>query len=103
MRELARKALQAIREEGRRVTEHNLIEMSLRKIGEAWQTGTLEWMKRTRPNDFEKMVTLEIEINRMVLEHDINSLREVLKNYEELMVRMVEVFRSPTRETGGSL
>ncbi|NWF91926.1 MAG: hypothetical protein HXY46_03350 [Syntrophaceae bacterium] len=66
---------------------YSLIDQTLCEINEGWTQGALEWMKRTRPGEFKKMMALEEEINRFALNRDMNGLNEVLKGYNELMVR----------------
>jgi len=77
-----------------------LIEQTLIEITEHWEPGALEWMKRTRPNDFKKMVTLEEQINQLALSGDANTLNEVLKSHTGLMVGMARIFKTQRGETG---
>jgi hypothetical protein len=76
-----------------------LLSQTLREINEAWVPGTLEWVKRTNPNDFERMVAFEGDINRIALEGNVNRLVEALRNYKELMISVAEAFKAPKGET----
>lgn len=77
-----------------------LIDQTLREINNTWTPGTFEWMKRSRPSEFEKMVALEEEINRIVIEANAKELVEVLRNYKELMLNVVKAFKAPKGKTG---
>jgi len=65
-----------------------LIDLTIREIDEVWRPGTLEWVKRARPRDWERMLTVEGKINRVALEENVDALREALRTYKELMVSM---------------
>ena len=78
---------------------HFLIDQTLREINKAWTPGALEWMKRTRPNDFEKMVALEREINRIATTKNINELVEVLRSYKDMALGVAETFKTPKSKT----
>ena len=71
---------------------HGLIDRTLQEMNEAYKAGTLEWMKRSRPEDWKRMVALEGIINERALSGDIEGLRKVLKEYRELMLGMVKTF-----------
>jgi hypothetical protein len=76
-----------------------LIEQTIQTINAGWKPGALEWMKRTRPKEWERMFTLEQEINRLALQGDVERLRKSLDGYQGLMIEMVEIFRIPKGET----
>ena len=70
-----------------------LVEQTLREMNEAYKPGTLEWMKRNRPDEWAKMLALEREINKMALCGDLDGLRGALSNYQGLILAIVKEFK----------
>jgi hypothetical protein len=99
MRPLARKALEAIREQGGRVIDHVLIERTLKEIGKEYRPGLIRWLKK-QPDQWERLLTLEGEINKMALCGDLDGLREALSNYQGLIVAMVKEFNAQEEKKG---
>jgi hypothetical protein len=79
---------------------HFLIDQALLEVNEEWAPGALDWMKRTRPSEFERMVTLEEEINRFALSRDMNRLNQALGRYKELMLGIAKAFKVPKGASG---
>lgn len=77
-----------------------LIGQTFIEINQHWEPGALEWMKRTGPNDFKKMMALEEQINQLTLSGNVNMLNEVLKSYTGLMVGAARTFKTQREETG---
>lgn len=77
-----------------------LIEQTLEEINGAWQPGTQEWMKKSRPEDWRGMVALEEKINQMAVKGEVEGLNETLGQYEALILNMVGIFKTPKGETG---
>jgi hypothetical protein len=77
-----------------------LIGQTFIEINQHWEPGALEWMKRTRANDFKKMVALEEQINQLALSGNVNTLNEVLKSYTGLTVGAARTFKTQRGETG---
>ncbi len=80
---------------------HFLIEQAMQEIDEGWVAGALEWMKRVRPSEWQNLIGLEEKINPLVFESDVSGLKEVLKEYKELVLRMARAFKTPKGETRG--
>ena len=77
-----------------------LIDRTLREINEAWEPGTVEWIKANRPDEWRKLLTLEQRINRMALGGNLNGLRGGLNEYQSLILAMVKEFKSPNEKKG---
>jgi hypothetical protein len=60
-----------------------LIEETIQEINKAWKPGTLSGLKPL-PGAWQRMLSLEDEINRKALAGDTNSLKKVLVEYKEL-------------------
>ena len=76
-----------------------LIEATIEDINRGWHPGTLEWVKRSRPVDWKRMVALEAMINGKALTGDIEGLRKALEKYRGLILAMVEAFSSKAEQT----
>lgn len=63
---------------------HALIDRTIQEINKEWESGALEWIKVNRPDEWEKMLAIENEINRMALAGDIDGLRKALEAYKKL-------------------
>jgi hypothetical protein len=78
---------------------HLLIEQVLREINEGWVPGALDWIKRSRPSEWQNMIELEEKVNRLALGSDIDGLKKALDEYKELMLAMARAFKTPKGET----
>jgi len=65
-----------------------LIEQTLQRINEGWESGTLEWIKVNRPDEWGKVIALEQEINEAAFERDFGKLKKVLERYQELFTKL---------------
>jgi len=72
------------------MTASELIDLTLEEIAKDYQTETLPWMKGNKPNDWGSMLTLERSINKTALDGNLNGLREVLSEYQRLILAMVK-------------
>jgi hypothetical protein len=77
------------------MTANSLIDTTLEEIGRGYHPGVLGWMKGNRSQEWNKMVALEEKINRTTLKGDMESLKQALSNYKELILGVVEVFETP--------
>lgn len=68
---------------------HGLIDRTLQEMNEAYKGGTLEWIKRSRPKDWKRMVGIEAMINEKALTGDIEGLRKALEHYQGLIMEML--------------
>lgn len=75
------------------MTANSLIDITLERIGQEYQGGTLPWMKANRPNEWGTMLTLEGRVNEMALGSDLSGLREVLGEYQRIIMAMVREFK----------
>jgi hypothetical protein len=82
---------------------NSLIDATIREIAQAYQPGTLAWMKTNWPDDWTHMLTLEGRVNEMALESDLGGLREALSEYQGLILSMVKEFKAHKGETGNLL
>ena len=78
------------------MTVNSFIDATLREIAQAYQTGTLAWMKVNRPNDWGNMVALEGRVNEMALGSDTEGLKRALSDYQSLILTMVREFKALT-------
>jgi hypothetical protein len=69
-----------------------LIDHTFERIGMAYHPGALEWLRENRPADWEKLVSLEKEINRLTSEEDGEGLTKALNKYERFVLKVVDVF-----------
>ena len=76
------------------------IESTLTEIAKRYEAGTLPWLKRNRPDAWERLLRLELRINTAALEKDKKGLTEALTEYETLIGEMVKTFKTPVGETG---
>ena len=76
------------------MTVNSLIDLTLAEIAREYHPGALVWMKANRPNDWGNMLTLERRINRTALEGDLRGLREVLSEYQGLILAMMGKFKT---------
>ena len=77
----------------------SLIEQTIDEINRGWQPGTLERMKRSRPEDWKRMIVIEAMINEKALTGDSEGLRVVLDDYRDLLQGMVKAFSSKREQT----
>jgi hypothetical protein len=73
---------------------NSLIDATIREIAQAYQPGALAWMKTNRPDEWGNMLTLERRVNETALGGHLKRLREVLSEYQGIILTMVEEFRS---------
>jgi len=71
---------------------NSLIDITLERIGQEYQAGTLPWMKANKPNEWSTMLTLEGRVNEMALGSDLSGLRDVLDEYQRIILAMVKEF-----------
>ncbi|MGA2463710.1 MAG: hypothetical protein ABSH06_05080 [Thermodesulfobacteriota bacterium] len=74
----------------------NLIDLTLREISKGYVPGTLKWIKKTRPNDWTKVLVEEGMINKTALEGDVVSLKETLSTYQKLIFSLYKKFKKET-------
>jgi len=77
-----------------------LIDQTLQEINREWKPGTLEWMRRRRPDDWARLIELERQINGEALQKNKEELTKRLTEYKTLIGEMVKAFKTPTGETG---
>jgi hypothetical protein len=107
MGELAKRVIQSMQLDptrGHRVQGHtgnaqeinnkDIICKTLEEINEGYESGALEWLRKNRPQVWQKSLTLEEDMNEAALRNDIEALRRVLTEYEDLMLSMVREFRA---------
>ncbi len=75
-----------------------LIEQTFLEVNEGWAPGALKWMRETLPNERQGMMSLEEEINRVALAKNVSGLKALLREYKELMLNTVRVFRSLAKD-----
>ncbi len=74
-------------------TIDSLIRNALEKINENYEAGTLEWLRKNRPQERQRCLALEEDINEAALREDIEVLRRVLTEYKDLMLSAARKFR----------
>lgn len=79
---------------------NSLIEFTLNEIAGEYQAGALPWMKRDRPDKWNKMKSLEREIDKMALCGDLDGLRGALDSYQGLILKMVKEFKLREEKKG---
>lgn len=70
-----------------------LIEMTLIEINEFWESGTLEWCKKFHREAFERMVSIEEEINRKATAGNTEGIKEASSQYKNQVSSMVAEFK----------
>ena len=70
------------------MTANSLIDETLERINQEYQPGTLVWIKLNRPDNWEKVMALEQEINEAAFERDFGKLKKVLESYQELFTKL---------------
>jgi hypothetical protein len=78
-------ALRAKKEESIQEKPHMFIDQTLREINGIWEPETLAKLKE-RPGDWQRMLTLESEINRIALQGNVDGLKKALGNYKRLFL-----------------
>jgi hypothetical protein len=76
-----------------------LIEQTLEEINGAWIPGILEWMGRSQPTDWKRLLALEAMINKRALSGDAEGIGTVLEDYRHLLQRMTKAFSSMGKQT----
>jgi hypothetical protein len=71
---------------------NKLVTTTLKRIGIDYQPGALEWLKQNRPKDWEKMIVLENEINRLASDNDEKGLAEALDKYERFVLKVIALY-----------
>jgi hypothetical protein len=61
----------------------------------------LLWIKKSGPEEWARMLSLEKRVNQDTLRGDVESLKQGLSRYKKLLLRMMEVFETP--KTQGNL
>ena len=93
MGELARKALEAIKAQGGRVIDTDLIKRTLQEIGKEYKPGLLAWIRTEyRHSRWEEMFTLEDAINKAALAKDEARLMTALAAYRTFFEEMVKEY-----------
>jgi hypothetical protein len=87
-------ALQVKEEDGIEKNPHTLIDQTIREINKEWESGALEWIKVNRSDEWGKILTLEQRVDEMAFRGDLDGLRGALNSYRELILTMVEEFKS---------
>lgn len=100
MRPLARKALEAIQNQGEEVVNFDLIESTLKEINQSYTPGLVEWVKVNRPDTWTEIRRTEERINQAALKGDIENLKDALLDYKELILGAVKIFETPEGQTG---
>jgi hypothetical protein len=77
---------------------YSSMQQAIEEIDQGYKPGTLEWMKRSRPEDWKRMVAIEAMIKEKALTGDIEELRKALEEYRKFMLVMVKVFSSEGEE-----
>jgi hypothetical protein len=77
-----------------------LIDTTLREINKEYKPGLLLWIKKSRPEEWARMLLLEEGINQAALSGDGTGLKQTLSNYKELLLGIVEIFEIPKGQTG---
>lgn len=67
------------------MTANSLIEVTLESINQAYQPGTLPWMKANRPDEWGKVLAMEGQVNEMALGGAMEGLRKALSEYQGLI------------------
>jgi hypothetical protein len=88
---LARKALEAIKAQGGRVIDHDLIDRTFREINETYRPGLIGWLKEDRPR-WRRLLNLEDGINRAALAQDEAGLKDMLSDYRDFFVAMLQLY-----------
>jgi hypothetical protein len=88
MGKLAQKALQTIREQGGRVIDYDLIDRTLREIGEGYRPRLLAWIRTDRER-WKRLLDLEDKINRATLAGDGVTLTDALSEYRRFFEKML--------------
>jgi len=91
-----------VREQSVAEKPYFFIEKTLLEINDHWAPGALDWNRRFQPETFERLVTIEQEINRKTTEASIKALKEALSQYRSHIFGMSEGFRK-AKGTAGSL
>lgn len=76
------------------------IDDTLDQINRGYQPGNLAWVKMKRPEDWERLLNCESEINRVAIQGDEAGLSKALTEYESFILKMVKTFKTPKGETG---
>ena len=76
----------------REVSAMTMIERTIQKINENYEAGLIEWIKLNRPNEWGKMLTMEVKVNELALGDAMEGLRKVLSEYQGLILTMVKEF-----------
>jgi len=63
------------------------------RTNEGYSPGALRWMKKSRPEDWERMISLEKKIDQEALAGEVLSLKETLTQYKELILSVVRIFQ----------
>jgi len=85
------KALGAMRQQRIRVIDHNLIDRTLREIGETYRPGLLGWLKEDRSR-WRRLLSLEDNINRAALTADEIGLRAGLEAYKIFFREVISLY-----------
>jgi len=88
------KALETMQQQGWKVVNTDLIKSTLLEIGKEYRSGLVGWIKTNRPEDWAGILTLEEEINQAALSGNMESLKQNLSNYKELILGAVEIFET---------
>ena len=82
------------------MTANSLIDFTLEEIAREYQPCALALMKAGRPDDWERMVVLEGEINKMALGSNTEGLKRALSEYQGLILTMVKEFKALKEKKG---
>jgi hypothetical protein len=85
------KALETMQHQGDRVIDHNLIDTTLKEIGETYRPGLLAWLKEDRGR-WHHLLAIEERINDRALVQDEGGLRCALDDYREFFQQMTALY-----------
>jgi hypothetical protein len=85
------KALETMQQQGGRVINHDLLDATLREIGETYRPGLISWIKEDRSR-WRRLLTLEDRINQAALSKDDPGLKTVLSAYKDFITEMLKAF-----------
>lgn len=78
-----------------------LIDLTLKEISKGYVPGTLKWIKKTRMNDWMKLLVEEKKINEAALNGDLRTLKKALDSYQKLITILSKEFKRKEETTNG--
>ncbi len=74
------------------ITTNSLIRKTLEEINREYKSGTIAWMKESKPQEWTRVLALEGEVNEAVLKRDIKAVQKALAEYKTLMLAAIREF-----------